>query len=123
MKNAAFVQLDLAEVQRLGMSDLFETTLANSASEFKEKYEALYPNEMIWDSHLQLASVSLPQQCIVELFKPQVPEDLSQNPGEEVNRGRKSSSDGSLPTFCRSSHSLQAPQKVVCPLVFCACFS
>lgn len=50
-----------------------------------------------------------------------VPEDLSQNPSEEVNRGRKSSVDGSFPTFCRSSHSLHAPQKV-CPLAFCVFF-
>ena len=64
VSNTAFAKPDLAEVQRLGMSNMFETTLTNSASEFKEKYEDLFPNEMIWDSHLQEASVCLPKNSI-----------------------------------------------------------
>ena len=59
--------------------------------------------------------------CTLFLVRFLVPEDLSQNPSEEVKRGRKSSVDGSFPTFCRSSHCLHAPQKV-CPLAFCALF-
>ena len=38
----------------VGRSDLFDLTLSPSATSFKESYEELYPDALIWVSKLQV---------------------------------------------------------------------
>ena len=101
------------KVAECGADSLFDLKLSNSATEFKAIYEQRYPNALVWDTGCFLQSFSFSSGIDVQLVDfwgtpwNHETEDLSQNPGVKVKRGRVNSSDGSIPTFTTSSSCLQ----------------